>query len=57
MVGNNVDEDIVASALGLKTYLVDDFLLDSGANQYFPDFRSDFSGLADFVLSGSIRML
>jgi FMN phosphatase YigB (HAD superfamily) len=57
MVGNNVDEDIIAGALGLKTYLVEDFLLDSGANKCAPDFRSDFSELAEFVLSGKVQTL
>ena len=57
MVGNNMDEDIVAGVLGLKTYLVEDFLLDSGANQHTPDLRSDFNEFVEFVLSDGIRKL
>jgi FMN phosphatase YigB (HAD superfamily) len=57
MVGNNMDEDIIAGALGLKTYLIEDFLLDSGANQHTPDLRSDFNAFAEFVLSNGIRTL
>lgn len=57
MVGNNVDEDIIAGALGLKTYLVCDFLLDSGANQHTPDFRSNFNEFVEFTLSGGVQTL
>ncbi|NLS45597.1 MAG: HAD family hydrolase [Firmicutes bacterium] len=57
MVGNNVDEDIIAGILGMKTYLVDDFLLDSETNNYKPDFRNDFNGLIEFVLAGNIQTL
>jgi len=57
MVGNNVDEDIIAGALGLKTYLVEDFLLDSGENQHVPDFRSNFNDLVKFMLSDGVQVL
>lgn len=57
MVGNNMDEDIVAGALGIKTYLVDDYLLDSGMTHCTPDLRSDFSGFVEFVLSNGIQKL
>jgi FMN phosphatase YigB (HAD superfamily) len=57
MVGNNMDEDIIAGVLGLKTYLVEDFLLDSGADQHTPDLRSDFNEFAEFVFSNGVRTL
>lgn len=57
MVGNNVDEDIIAGILGLKTYLVEDFLLDSGSNQNTPDLQSNFNDLVEFMLSGGVRKL
>ncbi len=57
MVGNNMDEDIIAGVLGLKTYLVEDFLLDSGANQHTPDMRSDFNEFVEFVFSNGVQTL
>jgi len=57
MVGNNMDEDIIAGVLGLKTYLVEDFLLDSGANRHTPDLRSNFDEFVKFVLSNGIQTL
>lgn len=57
MVGNNMDEDIIAGILGLKTYLVEDFLLDSGANQHSPDMRSNFNELVEFVLSDGVQAI
>jgi FMN phosphatase YigB (HAD superfamily) len=38
MIGNDMQEDMVAKKLGMKTYLVEDFLLDSGEDMA-PDAR------------------
>lgn len=52
MVGNDVEEDIVAGTLGMKTYLVQDFLLDRGRAQNHPDFRGSFEDLVRFMERG-----
>lgn len=49
MIGNNVDEDMVASKLGMKVYLITDYLLnphDKDINAY-P--HGTFSQMMDFV--------
>jgi FMN phosphatase YigB (HAD superfamily) len=49
MIGNDVEEDMVAGKLGIKTYLVTDYLL----NRNNIDFKADYTGtlenLLDFV--------
>ena len=55
MVGNDVEEDIVAGTLGIKTYLVEDFLLDRGRAKNHPDFRGTFDSLVGFMESGRLR--
>lgn len=57
MVGNDVEEDLAAGALGMKTYLVEDFILDRGRAQNRPSFRSDFKALVDFMESEGILKL
>ncbi len=52
MVGNDVEEDLVAGTLGMKTYLVEDFLLDRGRAKNHPDFRGTFEELVDFMERG-----
>ncbi|MCR4402113.1 MAG: HAD family hydrolase [Firmicutes bacterium] len=53
MVGNDVEEDIVAGTLGMTTYLVEDFLLDRGRPYNHPDFRGTFDELVRFLERGS----
>ena len=38
-------------------YLVENFLLDSGANQHSPDMRSNFNELVEFVLSDGVQAI
>lgn len=49
MVGNDVEEDLVAAELGLKTYLVTDFLLNPNRREYFTNFEGTLSDLAGFM--------
>jgi len=49
MVGNNVDEDIVASKLGIKTYLIEDYKIDSGNNDLTPDYKGSLEDFYQFV--------
>ena len=41
MVGNNAQEDIIAGELGIKTWLITDYLIDNGTT-----FEADYSGTA-----------
>jgi len=45
MIGNDVQEDMVAGALGIRTYLVEDFLLDKGTGGGRPDASGPLSGV------------
>ena len=51
MIGNNTCEDLVAGDLGIKTYLVEDCLLDIGPFCREPDYRGTFSELVEFLES------
>ncbi|NLY30156.1 MAG: HAD family hydrolase [Firmicutes bacterium] len=48
MVGNNTCEDLVAGDLGIKTFLVEDYLLDDGPFSREPDYRGSFEDMVDF---------
>lgn len=48
MAGNSVAEDICTGALGLTTYLVTDYIEDSGA-AYIPDYRGTLADLEAFL--------
>lgn len=50
MVGNDVQEDIISSTLGLKTFLVEDCLIDRGSPVYTPDYRGSMEDLYKFVM-------
>jgi FMN phosphatase YigB (HAD superfamily) len=45
MVGNDVEEDLPASSLGIKTYLVTDFLIDRKSGRYSPDYQGTMEEL------------
>jgi FMN phosphatase YigB (HAD superfamily) len=49
MVGNDVQDDIVSSSIGMGTYLVTDFLIDRGKPQYKADFQGTLEDLYKFV--------
>lgn len=50
MVGNDLEEDVVAGRLGMKTYLVTDFLIQRG-NSLRPDYSGSLADLFAFVES------
>ncbi len=53
MVGNDMEEDIVASRLGIRTFLLDEgWVIDRGLLGAEPDFRGDFKELARFLKIG-----
>lgn len=49
MVGNDVDEDLIAAKLGMKTYLVTDYMLNNSGKKPEPDFAGTLSDLKEFV--------
>ncbi len=49
MVGNDVDEDLPAGLLGMKTYLVEDLLIDKGQSRLFPDWRGSVNDMIAFL--------
>ena len=49
MVGNDFDHDLAAEAIGMKTYLVDTWLVDRGESEWVCDYRGDHSSLQKFL--------
>lgn len=52
MIGNDMREDMVAQKIGMKTYLVTDFLLDRGKPSYPPDQQGSLKDLLHAIRSG-----
>jgi HAD superfamily hydrolase (TIGR01549 family) len=52
MVGNDVEEDIIASKLGIKTFLVEDYIIKREGIFPEPDYRGSYSDLYKFVYDG-----
>ncbi|NLB53664.1 MAG: HAD family hydrolase [Syntrophomonadaceae bacterium] len=50
MVGNDTGEDLPAGLLGMKTFLVDDLLIDKGAS-YKPTWRGNLKSFCQFAKS------
>lgn len=48
MVGNDIGEDLIAGKIGMKTFLVEDRLIDKGID-LTPDWRGNLSTFFDFV--------
>ena len=49
MVGNDTGEDLVAAAVGMKTFLVEDRLIDRGRGHFPPDWRGRLPDLFAFL--------
>ena len=49
VVGNDVDEDLVAAKLGMQTVLVKDYLINRGGGDYRADFVTTLEELPDIV--------
>ena len=54
MVGNDVDEDLSAARLGMKTYLVQDCLLNRNNIAYSAHAEGKLADLAEFVETGKL---
>jgi len=49
MVGNDEGEDLPASELGMKTYLLEEFLIKNHQVRYRPDWRGKIPDLSQFI--------
>ncbi len=49
MIGNDVDHDMVAKKLGIKTFLVDDFLINRSNNSYKVDYQGDLKSVEKVI--------
>jgi FMN phosphatase YigB (HAD superfamily) len=49
MVGNDVQEDLVAGTIGMRTFLVTDCLIDRGKPEYKPDYQGTLEEFYRFV--------
>lgn len=48
MIGNDLQEDIVAKKIGIKSYLVEDYLIDRGKGNLTPDWWGSMAELFDY---------
>lgn len=51
MIGNDVQEDMVASEIGINTYLVTDYLIDRGNPNYYIDQRGTLADLKNDLVN------
>ncbi|MHB8917936.1 MAG: HAD family hydrolase [Desulfocucumaceae bacterium] len=49
MVGNDMGEDMVSAGVGMKTYLVTDFLVDNGEAVFSPDWFGSLADLSEWL--------
>jgi HAD superfamily hydrolase (TIGR01549 family) len=52
MVGNDVEEDIIAAKLGIKTFLVEDYMISREGSFPEPDYRGSYPDLYKFIDEG-----
>ncbi|KUO52239.1 MAG: hypothetical protein APF76_04160 [Desulfitibacter sp. BRH_c19] len=50
MVGNDIQEDMIAGKLGMKTFLVEDYLIDNRTNHIEPTFRGSFGEMRNYIM-------
>ncbi|WP_279230314.1 HAD family hydrolase [Thermohalobacter berrensis] len=49
MIGNDLLEDMIASKLGIKTYLIEDYMIDRSDKNIEPDYRGSLEEFYKFV--------
>lgn len=54
MVGNDMEEDLPSSTLGMKTFIVEDFIIDRGSDKFTPDGRGSFDDLYQAIFAGDL---
>ncbi|MTI49429.1 HAD family hydrolase [Sporosalibacterium faouarense] len=55
MVGNDMEEDIIASKLGIKTFLIEDYIIDRETEGLKPDYRGSMEDLYNHVKELPLR--
>lgn len=54
MVGNDMEEDLPSSILGMKTFIIDDFIIDRGTGKFTPDGSGSFDDLYQAMFEGDL---
>ncbi|NPV70459.1 MAG: HAD family hydrolase [Firmicutes bacterium] len=54
MVGNDVDEDLVAAGAGMKTFLVNTAVRNRNSVQYVADYEGSLADLLDLIQGGGL---
>ncbi len=54
MVGNDLEEDLPSSTLGMKTFIVEDFIIDRGTGKFTPDGRGSLEDLYNQIRAGRL---
>lgn len=54
MVGNDMEEDLPSSTLGMKTFIVENFLIDRKSGRYTPDARGTLDDLYQEIVQGEL---
>lgn len=49
MVGNDVQEDLVASKLGIKTFLIEDYIINRNEEEICCDYKGSYKELYDYI--------
>ncbi|HHW31608.1 MAG TPA: HAD family hydrolase [Clostridiaceae bacterium] len=49
MIGNDVQDDMIASSIGMGTFLVTDYMIDRGNPQFKPNYQGTLEDLYEFV--------
>jgi len=58
MIGNDVQDDMVAGSIGMATFLVTDYMIDRGSPRFEPDYQGTLADLYEFVCQlPDIRLL
>lgn len=49
MIGNDVEEDLVAGTVGMQTFLLEELVLNRNSSSLLPDFQGKFPELSQFL--------
>ena len=50
MIGNDVQEDLIVEKIGMKTFLIEDNIINRENEEPSPDYRGSYQDLLDFVM-------
>ena len=49
MVGNDIEEDMIAKKLGMKTYLIEDHIIGTITEDLIIDYKGNYEDFYEFV--------